>query len=74
MIALRARAWRRRRFDGAAGEAPVVDVGHVLGPLAGREVPGLVEADEPVVGIFFADDKESLVLLTDGELSVYLEI
>jgi len=56
------------------GETPVVDVGHVLGPLACREVPIFVEARQPIVGIFFANDEERLVLLPYGESSVYLGV
>jgi hypothetical protein len=53
-------------------QAPVVDAGHVLGPLASREVRALLEAHQPVARFFGPDDEERRLLLADGESSIYL--
>jgi hypothetical protein len=50
-----------------AGEAPVVDVGHILGPLAGGEVSVFLETRQPVVRVLLPDYQESLPLLAYGE-------
>src|SRR3712207_8773177 len=72
LVTCRARAWRRRRFDGA-GETPIVDAGHVLGPLAGREGSVALEAYEPVFRVIGPDYQERSLFLADGKSTVYLE-
>ncbi len=72
MVAGRPRAGRRGWPRGAPLQPPVKDADHILGPLAGREVAVFVEADEPVVGIFFPDDEERRSLLADGQFPAYL--
>jgi hypothetical protein len=67
MVTSRTRARRRRRSCGAAGETPVVDVGHVLGPLPGRKIPIFVETGKPVFWVAGPDDEESPFFLTHGE-------
>ncbi len=74
VVAERPRAGGSRGSGRASSQAPVVDTDHVLGPCPGREAVPLVEADQPVVGVFFAHHEEHLVLLTNGEFSVYLRI
>src|SRR5215210_697148 len=71
MVTGRTRARRRRRSCGAAGEASVVDVGHVLGPLTGREIAVFLEARQPVLGSVGPDDEESPFFLADGEPAVH---
>ena len=56
------------------GEAPVVDVDHVLGPLASREVRGFLDPDQPVVEIVGPDHEESRLLLDDGQLPDHLQV
>jgi hypothetical protein len=65
-------SWRSGRSGGSEGQAPVVDANHILGPPAGWEAIRLVEAGEPVFGIFFADDEERRILLANGEPALYL--
>ena len=60
------------RSGGPRGQATVVDADHVVGPLAGREVVCLVEADEPVFGVPFADHEERRLFLADGESALCL--
>ncbi len=67
MVACGARAGWRGRTGGALLQAAVVDAGHVLSPLAGREAAVLLEAGEPVAGIFGPDDEEGRLILADGE-------
>src|SRR5918997_7160370 len=74
VVAERPRAGGSRGSGRASSQAPVVDTDHVLGPCPSREAVPLVEADQPVVGVFFAHHEEHLVLLTNGEFSVYLRI
>ena len=49
------------------GEASVVDVGHVLGPLAGWEVSIFLEAGQPVVRILLPDYQERRFFLAHSE-------
>jgi hypothetical protein len=67
MVTGRTRSHRCRRSGGAEGEAPVVDVGHILGPLAGGEVSVFLETRQPVVGVVLPDYQESRLFLADGE-------
>src|SRR5215211_3812514 len=73
MVTGRTRARRCRRSGRAAGEASVVDVGHVLGPLACREVSDLIEAGQPVIRVLLPDYQECSLLLAYGEPAFYLE-
>src|SRR5215207_489848 len=63
----RRRARRRRRSGGAAGEASVVDVGHVLGPLTGREISVFLEAGQPVVWVLLPNYQERRLFLAYRE-------
>jgi hypothetical protein len=74
MVALRARVRRCRRSGGAAQKAPVVDVDHVLGPLAGGKASVFLETRQPVFGVAGADDEESPIFLTHGEPVAHREI
>ncbi len=47
-------------------QAEVVDAGHVLRPLAGREAGIFLEAGEPVGGVFGPDDQECRLFFADG--------
>jgi len=67
MLTGRTRARRRRRSGGAAGEASVVDAGHVLGPLTGREISVFLETGQPVVRVLLPDHEESPFFLADSE-------
>jgi hypothetical protein len=67
MVIGRTRSHRCWRSGGAAGEAPVVDVGHILGPLAGGEVSVFLETRQPVVGVVLPDYQECRLFLADGE-------
>jgi hypothetical protein len=67
MVTGRTRARRCRRSGRAAAEAPVVDVGHVLGPLAGREVSFFIEAGQPVIRVLLPDYQERRFFLAYGE-------
>jgi hypothetical protein len=67
MVARRTRARRRRRSCGAAGQAPVVDADHVLGPLTGGKFSVSLETSQPVLGIIGPDDEESPFFLADRE-------
>src|SRR5829696_4690033 len=67
MVTGRTRARRCRRSGKAAVEAPVVDVGHVLGPLAGREVFIFIEAGQPVIRVLLPDYQERRFFLAYGE-------
>src|ERR671912_1953946 len=67
MVTGGARARRCRGSGGAAGEAPVVDVGHILGPLAGGGGSLFLEKRQPVVGGLLPDYQESRLFLADGE-------
>ena len=71
MVACGARAGWRGRTGGALLQAAVVDAGHVLSPLAGRETVVLLEAGEPVAGILFSDDEEGGLLFADGEVAFH---
>src|SRR5215210_5774334 len=73
MVTPRTRTWRCRGPGGAAGEAPVVDVDHVFGPLAGWKVSVLLETSQPVLGVASPDDEESPFFFADGESAFYLE-
>lgn len=55
-------------------QPPVEDVDHVLGPLAGWETVLLVETNQPIVGISFADDEECRPFFADGESTFYLRV
>src|SRR5215211_1756881 len=61
----------RRRRGGAAGEASVVDFGHVLGPLTGREVSVFLEAGQPVVRVLLPDYQERRLFFAYGESAFY---
>src|SRR5215210_3509710 len=68
MVTGRTRTRRGRRPGWAAVcEASVVDVGHVLGPLAGREISVFLEAGQPVVRVLLPDYQEGRLFLADGE-------
>ncbi len=66
MVAGGSRAGRSRRAGGAMLQAEVVDAGHVLRPLAGREAGIFLEAGEPVGGVFGPDDQECRLFFADG--------
>ena len=53
-------------------QTPVVDADHVLGPLASREVVPLLEAGEPVVGVFGHHDEKRRFFFSNDEPSVHL--
>jgi hypothetical protein len=55
------------------GETPVVDVGQVLGPLAGEEIIVFIEAGQPVVRVFLPDYQVRRFFLAYGESAFYLE-
>src|SRR5918998_2461062 len=74
MVAARSRARGRGWAGGPLRQAPVVDAHHVLGPLAGREVRALLEAREPVVGVFGPDDQERRPFFADGERTGRLQV
>src|SRR5215210_3615075 len=74
MVTGRTRTGRCRRSGGAAGEASVVDVGHVLGPLACREVSVFLEASQPVIRVLLPDYQERRLFLAYGESAFYLEV
>jgi hypothetical protein len=74
MMASRSPARWCGRSRGAEGEAAVVDADHVLGPLAGREVRALLEAHQPVVGVFGPNHEERRLLFADGEHPVNLRV
>jgi len=74
MVARRQCAGRRRWAGASLQQAPVVDLDHVLGPLASREVTALLEAHQPVVGIFGPDDQERPLFFDDGELTIHLKV
>jgi hypothetical protein len=67
MVTGRTLARRDRRFEGAKGETPIVDSGHVLGPLACGEVSVSLEAREPVSWIIRPDHQERSLFLADRE-------
>jgi hypothetical protein len=67
MVTDRTRARRYRRFGGTASEAPVIDVGHVLGPLAGGEVSVFLETRQPVARTLLPDHQENRLFLADAE-------
>src|SRR5215208_745018 len=73
MVTGRTRTGRCRRSGGAAGEASVVDVGHVLGPLACREVSVFLEASQPVIWVLLPDYQERRLFLAYGESAFYLK-
>ena len=70
MVTARPRTRRSRRVGAPLRKTSVVDADHVLGPLAGREVPALIEAHKPVVAICGANYEERGPFLADGELLV----
>jgi hypothetical protein len=67
MVTDRTRARRCRRPGRTAGEAPVVYIGHVLGPLARREVSVFLEAGQPVIRVLLLDYQECRLFLAYGE-------
>jgi hypothetical protein len=67
MVTDRTRARRCRRPGRTAGEAPVVYIGHVLGPLAGGEIFAFIEASQPVVRVLLPDNQERRPFLAYGE-------
>src|SRR5215204_3839984 len=73
MVTARTRARGRRRSGRAASEASVVDVDHVLGPLARREVPVFLEAGQPVIRVLLPDYQERRLFLAYGESAFYVE-
>src|SRR5215210_5329774 len=73
MITGRAGTRRNRRFDREAGETPIVDVGHVLGPLARGEGSASLEACKPVFWVISPDHQERALFLADCELVLYAE-
>ena len=74
VVAERLRAGGSRGSGRTSSQSPVVDTDHVLGPCPGREAVPLVEADQPVVGVFFAHHEERLFLLTNSEFPVDLRV
>ena len=74
VVADRPRAGWGRGSGRASSQPPVVDAGHVLGPCPGREAIPLIEAGHPVTRVFFVHYEEHLILLTNGEFSVYLRV
>src|SRR5688572_18141861 len=74
MVTGRTRARRCRRPGGAAGEASVVDVGHVLGPLACREVSVFLEAGQPVIRVLLPDHQKRRLFLANSESAASLKI
>jgi hypothetical protein len=68
MVTGRTRARRYRRSGRAAvREASIVDVGHVLSPLAGGEVSVFLEAGQPVFRVFLPDYQKRRLFLADRE-------
>jgi len=72
MVTRKRGSWRSGSSGNWEGQAPVVYADHVLRPLACREAIRLLEAGEPVFGIFFADDEERRSLLSHGEPAIHL--
>ena len=72
MVIRKRESWGSGSSGTPEGQAPVVYTDHVLRPHAGREALSLLEAGEPVFGIFFADDEERSSLLAHGEPAIYL--